>query len=104
MAGAASMPILQPIRARIALGLAGVLLLAYAARTVNRNMDWVDEERLFIAAQKVSLTPEIQLPDQRSWAHTARAAQCIATAVGGGPVWSSSLAESAAIMPAASGA
>ena len=35
--------------------IAGVILLAYAGRTVTRNLDWVNEEQLFIAAQKVRL-------------------------------------------------
>ena len=34
-------------------GLTCMLLLAYAGKTVIRNEDWVDEEKLFIAAQKV---------------------------------------------------
>jgi hypothetical protein len=43
----------SPWRKRLLLGVVGVVLAAYAARTWLRNMDWVDEEALFVAAQKV---------------------------------------------------
>ncbi|KAK9805000.1 hypothetical protein WJX73_010519 [Symbiochloris irregularis] len=40
-------------RAKVAAVLIGLLLCAYAGRTVVRNADWVDEEQLFVSAQKV---------------------------------------------------
>lgn len=44
---------LQRARTMLAAALLVGLLLFYAGRTVLRNEDWHDEERLFVAAQKV---------------------------------------------------
>lgn len=52
-AGGSKVPRAQKGRAQAALVCCFLLLLAYAGRTVVRNADWVDEEQLFIAAQKV---------------------------------------------------
>lgn len=41
------------LRAVAAAVLSALLLGAFAAKTVLRNLDWRDEERLFLAAQKV---------------------------------------------------
>ena len=47
---------------RQALWLALLLLLgAWSWKTVARNQDWLDEERLFIAAQKVLQCPDIRV-------------------------------------------
>ena len=44
---------LRRVRAALAAALLAALLAFYAGRTVLRNRDWLDEERLFLAAQKV---------------------------------------------------
>ena len=48
----------RPVRLRSWLGLSLICLVlaGYSWRTVSRNWDWQDEETLFIAAQKVTLT------------------------------------------------
>ena len=42
------------VRSWLGLALLSMLLLGYSWRTVTRNLDWEDEETLFVAAQKVS--------------------------------------------------
>jgi len=44
----------MPMRSWLGLALLCMLLTGYSWRTVTRNLDWEDEETLFIAAQKVS--------------------------------------------------
>lgn len=46
---------IRHVRGWLGLALVSVLLVGYSWRTVTRNMDWQDEETLFLAAQKVSL-------------------------------------------------
>ena len=43
--------------------LLSVLLMGYSWRTVTRNLDWEDEETLFVAAQKVSLNKGAHLKE-----------------------------------------
>ncbi|DBA82648.1 hypothetical protein WJX77_007258 [Trebouxia sp. C0004] len=43
------------IRSWLGLVLLSVLLMGYSWRTVTRNLDWEDEETLFVAAQKVCM-------------------------------------------------
>ena len=47
----------------LGLVLLSVLLMGYSWRTVTRNLDWEDEETLFVAAQKVSLNTGAHLTE-----------------------------------------
>ena len=44
----------RPRRALAAAALLALLLACFSAKTVLRNRDWLDEEHLFMAAQKVA--------------------------------------------------
>lgn len=48
-----AVPVSAHVRSWLGLALLSMLLLGYSWRTVTRNLDWEDEETLFVAAQKV---------------------------------------------------
>ncbi|KAA6425208.1 MAG: hypothetical protein FRX49_04703 [Trebouxia sp. A1-2] len=50
-----ALPVRTCVRSWLGLMLLSVLLMGYSWRTVTRNLDWEDEETLFVAAQKVCM-------------------------------------------------
>ena len=58
------------VRSWLGFVLLSVLLMGYSWRTVTRNLDWEDEETLFVAAQKVSLNKRCLLVTVKLRQHT----------------------------------
>ena len=58
------------VRSWLGFVLLSVLLMGYSWRTVTRNLDWEDEETLFVAAQKVSLNKQWFLVTVKLHQHT----------------------------------
>lgn len=65
-----ALPVRTCVRSWLGLMLLSVLLMGYSWRTVTRNLDWEDEETLFVAAQKVGLDKRYLLVTVKLRQHT----------------------------------